>query len=303
MLDWISDLKDPVMRAGAYINLYENMLSGDAIPPGKLLDFNANLLTKETEELNLALLTRQLTDIFWRLHKPESRERIAMSLENTFWVVMHIDTIPNRKKILFRAWQSVALTESGIDSLYSIWKDEKPPEGVNLNDDDYSSIALMLVLKNHPAKDILLQQLVRIKNPDRKKRFEFIMPAVSPVESVRDSFFNSLKEEKNRERETWVIAALEYLHHPLRTATSEKYLLQTLQLLEDIQKTGDIFFPYSWLNASFGNYQTPSAYKIVIDFLESNKNYNLKLKAKILQATDPLKRAKELLYDGKRSYD
>ena len=128
------------------------------------------------------------------------------------------------------------------------------------------------------------------------------MPAVSPDQSVRDSFFYSLKEEKNREKETWVIAALEYLHHPLRTASSEKYLLQTLQLLEEIQKTGDIFFPYSWLNASFGSYQTPSAYKIVTEFLDNNKDYNPKLKAKILQATDPLKRAKELLYDGKRSY-
>ena len=129
------------------------------------------------------------------------------------------------------------------------------------------------------------------------------MPAVSEDESVRDSFFNSLKDEKNRERETWVIAALEYLHHPSRTASSEKYLMETLQLLQEIQKTGDIFFPYSWLNTSFGNYQTPTAYKIVTDFLQSNKNYNPKLKAKILQATDPLKRAKELLYDGKRSYD
>ena len=158
-------------------------------------------------------------------------------------------------------------------------------------------------MKNHSSKDILLQQLVRIKNPDRKKRFEFIMPAVSPDQSVRDNFFNSLKQEKNREKETWVIAALEYLHHPLRTATSKKYLLQTLQLLQEIQITGDIFFPYSWLTASFGSYQSPSAYKTVSDFLEINKDYNPRLKAKILQATDPLKRAKELLYDGKRSYN
>ena len=128
------------------------------------------------------------------------------------------------------------------------------------------------------------------------------MPAVSSDETVRDAFFTSLKEEKNREREAWVIAALEYLHHPLRAESSKKYLKESLELLEEIQTTGDIFFPYNWLQASFGSYQTAEAYKLVTDFLERNKNYNPKLKAKILQATDPLKRAKELLYDRKQSH-
>ncbi|MGZ5190481.1 MAG: M1 family aminopeptidase, partial [Flavisolibacter sp.] len=303
MMEWITDLQNPVMRASAYINLYENILNGDALSPQQLLSIYETLITEETEELNLSLLTRQITDIFWRLQKAETRVNTATALENILWTAMQKDTIQNKKKILFRGWQSVLLTEKSMEQLYGIWKDEKPPAGVKLNDEDYTSIALMLVLKNHPAKDILLHQLIRIKNPDRKKRFEFIIPAISPDQSVRDNFFNSLKEEKNREKETWVIAALEYLHHPLRTATSEKYLLQTLQLLEEIQKTGDIFFPYSWLTASFGFYQTPSAYKTVTEFLEINKDYNPRLKAKILQATDPLKRAKELLYDGKQSYD
>lgn len=295
--------KNPVMRASAYINLYENILNGEVLHPDDLLVTYLNLIPEEPEELILSLITRQISDIFWRYEMTDKRLKNASVLEESLWNALQNDSVPNRKKILFRTWQSICLTKESIEQLYRIWKEQKPPEGVKLNDDDYASIALTLVLKNHPAKDILSQQLSRIKNTDRKKRFEFIMPAVSPDQTVRDSFFLSLKEEKNRERETWVIAALEYLHHPLRTSASEKYLLQTLQLLEEIQKTGDIFFPYSWLNASFGYYQTPSAYKIVTDFLDNNKDYNPKLKAKILQATDPLKRAKELLYDGKHSYN
>jgi hypothetical protein len=59
---------------------------------------------------------------------------------------------------------------------------------------------------------------------------------------VRDAFFASLKQENNREKEAWVVLALGYLHHPLRLSTSEKYLPESLALLEEIQLTGDIFF-------------------------------------------------------------
>jgi hypothetical protein len=53
-----------------------------------------------------------------------------------------------------------------------------------------------------------------------------------------------------------VATALSYLHHPLRAATSEKYLRQSLELVEEIQLTGDIFFPTNWLQSTFGSYNT-----------------------------------------------
>jgi aminopeptidase N len=73
-------------------------------------------------------------------------------------------------------------------------------------------------------------------------------------------------------------------------------LKQTLDLLEEIQRTGDIFFPGTWLQSSFGAYQSPAAATIVRTFLQKHPNYNPKLKAKILQAADPLFRAERLVY-------
>ena len=119
--------------------------------------------------------------------------------------------------------------------------------------------------------------------------------ALSSQASIRDSFFYSLSSAKNREKESWVATALEFLHHPLRSQTSIRYLPQTLQLLEEIQATGDIFFPGAWLQASFGLYQSAEAANIVRKFLDDHPGYNPKLKAKILQAADPLFRAEKLL--------
>jgi len=82
----------------------------------------------------------------------------------------------------------------------------------------------------------------------------------------------------------------------LRATTSRKYLQQSLELLQEIQLTGDIFFPAAWLQSTFGSYQTADAAEIVRDFLDKHPDYNPKLKAKILQAADPLFRAEKLLY-------
>jgi aminopeptidase N len=142
---------------------------------------------------------------------------------------------------------------------------------------------------------VLLQQQSRITNPDRKQRLLFLVPALSADASTRDRFFASLKDATVRKKEAWVQDALSYLHHPLRAKASIRYLPESLQMLQEIQQTGDIFFPAAWLSATFGAYQSSEAATIVRTFLKANPGYNPKLKAKILQAADPLFRAERLL--------
>ncbi|WP_242929241.1 M1 family metallopeptidase [Pontibacter vulgaris] len=297
MLASVYTLKDPVARASAYITLYENMQNNRSVSPEQLLEVYRKGLTQEPEELNLKLMTGQLTDIYWRLLLPQDRLNLAPVLEAELWKAMEQNKMPNAKKLLFKAYQSIALTKPAQAKLYQIWEKEQAPAGVKLSEDDYTSLALALAVRDYPAPaSILEKQTSRIANPDRKKRMQFLMPALSADVQVRDAFFASLKKAENREKEAWVQTALGYLHHPLRTATSEKYLKESLDLLEEIQLTGDIFFPYNWLQATFGSYQSPAAAAIVRTFLADKPNYNPKLKGKILQATDALFRAEKLLY-------
>ena len=141
------------------------------------------------------------------------------------------------------------------------------------------------------ADKIVFSQLQRIENPDRKRRFEFIRPALSPDQKVRDDFFASLKNEKNRRIESWVLIALGYLHHPLRVDESQKYILPSLKLLQEIQITGDIFFPKRWLDVTLRNHSSDDAVATVRTFLDERPEYNKQLKMKILQAADMMFRA------------
>ncbi len=287
---------NPLMRTSAYISLYENMLNNDPeIPPTLLADLLVKMLAKETEELSLDLITDQLSTIYWQFFTSAKRAEWSEYLEDKVWESMHQISDPNKKKVLFKLYQNVALSQQAQKQLYAIWQSQQAPGGVTLTEDDYTALALALAVREYPAEGILQQQLTRIKNPDRQKRLHFMMPALSAEVGVRDAFFASLKEEKNRDQESWVAAALGYLHHPLRAATSQKYLLESLDLLEEIQRTGDIFFPSAWLNATLGSYQSPEAERTVRGFLEQHPYYNPRLKAKLLQAADNLFRAERIL--------
>lgn len=295
LISGFSLIKDPVNRASAYISLYENMLGGSGITPQELLHFFAGQLQKESTELNLRLITGYISGIYWGFLTESIRSKESESLENIVWNALQKQAAVNNKKNLFDCYQGIFRSRKAYDNLYTIWKSQTAPQGITLNDEDFTNLALALSLRNNNNNDLLQEQLTRIKNPDRINRFKIIMKVASSDKKIRDEFFNSLAERQNRSNESAVGSALVYLHHPLRQHTSINYLPQTLELLKEIQKTGDIFFPDNWLRSTFSSYQNPKALTVVNRFIQQNPDYNSILKNKILQATENLRRVQKLV--------
>jgi len=292
----VSKLSNPVMRASAYINAYENMLDGEGLDATALIRQDLDYLNVEPEELNMGLLLGQIQSIFWHFLRHSTRAVLRGEIERTIWKTMQECLQPNEKKQLFLSYAGIAASKDALDTIYQVWYSRQPPPGVKLSEDDYTMLAGELALRLYPGYgQVLREQAKRIQDPDRKARFQYLQPALSANQVTRDRFFYSLQNPKNRGKESWVIAALGYLHHPLRVAYSEKYLPASLEWLLSIQRTGDVFFPQNWLRASLGNYQTASAVAVVSRFLKAHPGYNPKLKEKILQASDNLFRAKALM--------
>ena len=153
-----------------------------------------------------------------------------------------------------------------------------------------------LAVREVPAWNELLDlQEKRTQNPDRRARFAFVRPALSPDQQVRDAFFESLRDVKNRAHEPWVLEGLEYLHHPLRASTSVKYIRPSLDLLQEIQRTGDIFFPKRWTDATLGGHSSAQAARVVKTFLETlPASYPDRLRRIVLASADDLFRGADL---------
>jgi aminopeptidase N len=98
----------------------------------------------------------------------------------------------------------------------------------------------------------------------------------------------------NRRREPWVLEGLNYLHHPLRAEASARYVRPALDLLWEIQKTGDIFFPKRWMDATLSGHRTAEVATTVRGWLAAlPANYPPRLKNIVLQSADELFRAAE----------
>ena len=293
-IDSYKDIKDEVSRGYQFINLYENMLIGniDALDTYNVL---LDAIQQEKNELILSYLSGRIQSIFWTFLNDEEKYFSQIKTENEIYKLLELSFPSNIKKTLFRLYQSIAFNPKGLEKLYKIWKKEKLIKNLFLNENDFTNLAMQLAIFKHPkAKEILKDQQTRISNPDRLKRFNWLLPSLSSDVKVRDDFMQSLLEKDNREKESWVQTALGNLHHPLRQKTSTKHLKSILDKLEEVQLTGDIFFPKGWLASSIGNYSSKEAYEILQEFIKENSDYKKSLLQKLHQTTDNLVRAQTI---------
>ena len=293
-LNYISTLKDEVARASSYSNLYENMLIGN-VSTQKAFDCFFGGIQTEENELVLRIASNNLNAVYWRFLTKKQQDKVGKLLSSTLFTRLQTNLSPNIKKTLFNLFSSIGHSNSAKAKLYQIWNKETLIPNLKLNEDDYTNMAMNLaIFKHKKADEILKRAKTAITNPDKLKRFEFLLPSLSKDESVRNAFMESLKDDKNREKESWVTVGLANIHHPLRQESAQKYIRFSLDLTDEIQRTGDIFFPKDWLSGTVGRYSSKYAFDEVQKFLKENPNFSPILKRKLFQATDALYRAQNI---------
>lgn len=295
LLKHLSELRKPVDRAAAWTALWEEMLDG-RIQPQDLMNLGLYVLPLENTQQNIQLLLNQMVLAFWKFVSGPARRRLAPALEQALRSGLDRAGSSSMKAAYFVGFCSIVTTPPGVAFLERVWRREHKIPGLTLAEVDEAGMALNLAVRSGEMADAILdEQWKRLKNPDRKARFEFIMPASSSESDRRDGWFQSLTDAKNRRREPWVIQGLRYLNYPLRVAESQKYIRPGLELLEQVQRTGDIFFPKRWLDALLSGHNSQAAAKTVRAFLAEQKDYPAYLRRIIMQSADDLFRAVKIL--------
>jgi len=264
------------------------MLEGHAqVTPTRYMAFLIAHL-EEPNELLLNTMLGQLRRIYWSFLTDPERAQASGELEPMLWVfIADTDLPPSTRKIYFRTLQDVALDPVSHKQLQAILDMEIGVSGIGLSPRERSNLAALLAIKRpEDAEELLAKHMNWLQNEDERRRFEFLIPALSPDQEARDAFFASLMDVENRAIESWVVDALGYLHHPERIDSSVQYIQSSLDILEEIQVTGDIFFPARWIGGTLQNHRSAEAVATVRGFLAERPDYNYQLKLKILQAAD-----------------
>lgn len=284
---------DPEVRAGIWLTVWENFLHG-AMDANELVEHLLIATSIEKDPLLLEYLVDKLDRVYWQFLSSAERSLIATEVDNKILERLIVERDNSRKRALFNGLRSMATTPPAVEMLRKLWADELTL-GLDLSERDHIQLAYALALRKPSDSDkILTTQLGRITNPDRKAEMSFVMPALSADTAERSTFMTKLMQKENRTREPWVLEAVRYIHHPLRGKESVKHVSASLWAVEELQRTGDIFFPKAWLDATLGSYQSREAAEAVRSYLDENKSLRPDLRNKVLQSADMLFRAEKM---------
>lgn len=239
------------------------------------------------QEGNALIASAVVNDMYYPLREL-SQERRSQE-ERQLLKLYRSHGLPSCRTQLLRLVVSESRDDESTSELYKIWD---TMSSSLFSEDDYTTMAFQLSVRMPLESDsILARQRRRITDPDRQRRFDFIARATVADEASRDSLFASLLLPENRRVEPWAATALSYLNHPLRQAQAVKYIRPALDALEDVQRTGDIFFPRSWAGALLRGHRSAAAFQVVRSFVDEHPGYPPMLKNKLLQAAFSLYRA------------
>jgi len=284
--------EDDYLKAAGFLNLHEDFLEGHFSCEGYLQALATGVSTTQNPQLARYLLAN-LQTIYWRFLDGQTRQRLSQPVETMLWEKM-VKASRDNKSLYLDAFIGISLSAEAQLKMQKLLNNELSVWGLRLSEDHRFAMVATLMLNNHPRAERQAQRLqAATTNPDRLRRIQFVLPALSGDPHVREAFFESLADPANRRPEPWVIEAITYLHHPLRASHSIRYLPKSLQMLEEIQQTGDIFFPLNWLEASLSGYSQPAAADMVREFIDNPDLTNENLRLKTLQAADLLFRAAE----------
>jgi aminopeptidase N len=291
LLKNLERIEDPLTRGAAWVTLWDNLLEA-RVDAGAFLDLANRALPLESDEQNTQRVLNYVVHAYWKFLPQDERLRRVPALEQLLRDGISRAKTMSQKSAWFTAFRDVAQTPAGLAWLERVWRRDEKIAGLTFAEVDEINMAMELAVRDVPAaKEILDTQYKRIQNPDRKERFAFVRPSLSADSAEREASFARFRQLENRRREPWVLEAQQYLNHPLREAHARTFIRPSLDLLREIQRTGDIFFPKRWIDATLGGHRSGEAVTMVSDFLARELQYPLRLRWTVLTALDEVSRA------------
>ena len=286
----IGSIEPPVARGAAWTTLWEEVQEG-RLAAGLYLDTALRELPAEQNELIINRVLGTLDESYWLRLDTQARLAVSGPLEAMLWREVEStlrDT--SARAAFYRSYRALATTDTGVERLIRLWEGDEEVAGLPLSEADMIALVSGLALRRVDGSARRLdEQEARIKNTDRLARYRFVRRSLSDSDEARDALFTSFASADNRSNEPWVLEAMRNLQSPLRGGAPH-LILPALNLVEEIQETGDIFFPGRWLDATLGQTSSKRAAEIVGGYLANNPQLSPRLANKLLQSADVLLR-------------
>lgn len=279
----------PSGRMATWMNLNENRLAGE-IDDDLWIDCLLQKIEAETDAISACDMVDYLN-----MALADKAPYSTDSIESRMLGIAGAHPAKAVRTKLLRSLMTISSGSEALDSLYDIWDSASSPM---LGENDYMNLAWELAIRMPDKADSIIgRQRERLSNSDRIRQFDFISPAVSQSVAVRDSLFDRLLTPEGRQVEPWARKALSLLSHRLRDRESVRYIRPALDVLPEVQATGDIFFPGGWCASLLSAHRSEEARTALSGFLADNPDVKKLLLNKILNGAYFLTRGKTTIVE------
>jgi len=279
-------INDPCTRFSMLINLYEGVMHLDIKPEAFIKSVMKYLTTESNPQLFKQALSyaERCSELFL---KPGNELR--ENFEDYISEIAEHHKDPAYRTLALKSFSRLASSKRSLEQLYQIWDNSTEAEKYRVSESDLIEFSYLLAI-HYPdkANDIFHKQLAQITNPDRRREYTFIIQALAPTVEERGIFFRELLKPKNWVVEPWAQTALKWLNHPVRYPESLNYIRPAMDVLQEVQREGDIFFPANWCAALFSGHTSAKALEITEKFFADNPDYPKLLESKIRLRADHL---------------
>ena len=269
------------------------MLEG-RVPPADVLTVLTAAAPRETTELNLQQILDGIRSAFWRFTPPDDRPAAARTLEPMLRAGLARAPSTSAKAAWFGALRSTATTAETLQWLERVWRREIRIPGLRLSEIDEADLAADLALREVPAdrRDS--------RHPARASRES------GPEGALQVRHACTVAGRRLRGIASSNRSAMSATGHA-RRGCSTPHATCTIRcgpqprantcgrrssLVREIQRTGDIFFPKRWADATVSGYQSVQTAAEVRSFIDGlPADYPPRLRWALLASADPLFRA------------
>lgn len=286
-------------RQATLMNLYENYL-GHRITNEEWLNNLIEALRVEQNPLTASTICSYLREPMMRMSVDGRNALIARGERDLLNKMQMVEAelieisenhpLASVRTQLVRVLMHVGMSKETVAWLRALWEKADNPL---LSERDYMSLSYEVAIRQPAdAEEIVAEQRERLAHPsggvaanaDRLREYDFISRAVLPSRHQLDALFDELLTPEGRRIEPWAARVLSLMNHPLREGRSVGYIRPALEALEDVQRTGDIFFPANWCNALLGEHIGDDARNEVKTFLNDHPHYLPLRRNKVLNA-------------------
>ncbi|HEX8845250.1 MAG TPA: M1 family aminopeptidase [Pyrinomonadaceae bacterium] len=284
----LGTVRDDFLRALLWGSLWESVREAE-LAPAEYIELAIRLIPGERDEVTAQGVLGRVQAAFNRYLSEEQQRSLAPRLEEMLELRMMNAETAGLRITNFRAFQGVAMTDKGRETLKKILRGDLKIPGMQLRSRDRFDIITALLARDDRDAPRLLEAQSKADTTDDGRRYAYGAGAAARDAATKKRYFEAYTSDPKLP-ESWIEASMGPFNSVQQAELTLPFLEPALAELPKLKRTRKIFFVNGWLSAFVGGQCSAEAQNVVENTLRREQSLDRDLRLKVLEVADGLER-------------